>query len=362
MGKEKAKDLQDIINTIELSEEQGEALTSYIAEYLNQWKGQIETKVRSEAEKALTEEYNSKAKIFEGRLRKALTEEITESLTKELSDKITADKQAEMDKKLQEALDVAGEYYASKFATSGAESIKEIEKSLVEEKSASPEVRAFREVVNSIQPFVESVDNTKLVQILESQDKTIKTLNAKLEMLNKDKTIAECLADTPEAHKESVRKFLEQASTAEEVVNKFEQAFHLIKETKDIMDGKTPEEDLSEGKKPGQDDDDDVSDDLTGLAEDEELEISDDDEFESDDEFEDEDDDFDEEVNESKSRIEDDYFEDTLDTATPKNEGADEELVEAEQKNEADAKLHKQSKDVLMERISYIAGLNPEKS
>lgn len=348
----KEKTLQDIISTIELSEEQGEALTSYIAEYLNQWKGQIETKVRSEAEKALTEEYNNKAKIFEGRLRKALTEEITETLTKELSERITDDKETEMNKKLQEALEVAGEYYATKFASSVQEAIKEIEQSLVEEKSASPEVRAFREVVNSIQPFVESVDSRKLVDILESQDNTIKSLTVKLETLNKEKTIAECLADTPDAHKESVRRFLEQAETAEEVVNKFEQAFHLIKETKDIMDGKSPEDDLVEGRKPGQttDEDDDVSDDLTGLAEDEELETEDE-ELDNEDKFEDDDDDFDDEVNES--RLEDDYFEDSLDHAAPINEGSDEE------KNEAEAKPQ-QSKDSLTEEQKRILFLTEQ--
>lgn len=350
MGKGKEKDLQGIINTIELSEEQGEAITSYIAEYINTWKGQIETKIRSETEKSLTEEYNNRAKIFEGRLRKALTDEISTLLTKELSESITAAKETEMNEKLQEALGVASEYYATKFAASVQEAIAEIEKGLLEERSASPEVRTFRQIVGAVQPFVDTVDNAKLIEILESQDKTIKLLNTKLESLNKEKTIAECLAETPEAHKTSVRNFLEQAGSAEEVINKFEQAFEFISNTKDILEGKLPDSDeldlslINEGRKPKDVDvDEDVAGELSGLAEDDELTGDD-----EDDDFFPEDDD-DDKINESI--LEDDYFADKLETAAPLNEGSDED------KNEADAKPQ-QSKNELLERIKYMADIS----
>jgi len=327
------ENIEEIIKTIQMTPEQQEAFDTYIGNFLNEWKSKMEAKVYEESTDTLTREYNEKAKKFEGRLRKSLEEEITEELTEKIGKKLIDEKNLEVETQVKEAVDVLNDYYHKRYELFCQETVSEIENTLHEEQKSSPEVTAFRQVVNNVSPFVaEKGDKSKLIDTLEAQDKTIRALQEKLEEVTKDKMISECVSLLPENMKDNMRKFLDEScETAEQVVDKFEHAVEFIKESdeileeKDIDDIDDEDENLEDDDEDDDDEDDDEEDDDEEDDEDDEEDDDEDDDFEDeddeDDDFEDEDDEDDDFEDEKSNLKESELFDDGLTTISENKEG-----------------------------------------
>ena len=327
------KNLEAIIETIEMTEDQQKAFDTYIGEFLSDWQGKLEKKVYEEVTDTLTREYNTKAKKFEGRLRKTLSEEIGEDLKEKIGAELKEQHKTDIEKEVKEAVDVLNEYYHGRFELFCQETVSEVEKTMLEQQEGSPEVAAFRQVINNVSPFVvESGDKSKLIETLELQDKTIRNLQSKLEEVTKEKMVSECVALLPESMKGNMKKFLDEScETAEEVIDKFEHAVEFIKESDELIDDdQTVEDDIDEDGlfEDDEDEDDELLEDEED-EEDEELEEDEEDLFEDEN---DDDDKFEDEINEDKvekkksDKIEEDeLFEDKIITESPIDEGDQED-------------------------------------
>ncbi len=317
------KELEAIIQTIDMTPEQQVAFDKYIGEFLSEYKTNMQKKIVEEVTDTLTREYNDKAKLFEERLRKSLEEDVSVDVSEKLQGEFDEKLKVELDKQLKEAVDVLNDYYLSRYEMFCQETASEIEVALKEHQEESPEVNAFRQIVSNVSPFIsEGQDSKKLIDILEAQDKTIKALQVELEKSTKEKMIAECVSVLPEGMRDNMKKFLEEScGTAEEVVDKFEHAVEFIKNSDELMEAS---DDMDDEDESDEDDDNDDNDDM----DDEDESDEDDDDMDDEDESDEDDDDMDDE-DESDEDDEDDEDDEEGD----EDSDEDEDTFDDEKKN-----------------------------
>ena len=306
------KELEAIIQTIDMTPEQQVAFDKYIGEFLTEYKTNMQKKIVEEVTDTLTREYNEKAKLFEERLRKSLEEDVSVEVSEKLKTEFDEKLKVELDKQLKEAVDVLNDYYLSRYELFCQETAGEIESALKEHQEESPEVNAFRQIVSNVSPFIsEGQDSKKLIDILEAQDKTIKALQVELEKSTKEKMIAECVSVLPEGMRDNMKKFLEEScATAEEVVDKFEHAVEFIKNSDELTEADDDMDDVDdEQEEEDEDEDEDEEDDEDHEDEDEDEEDDEDHEDEDEDQEDHEEDEEDFGDEEDHEEDEDDFDE-----------------------------------------------------
>lgn len=329
------KDLKTIIEDIKMTPDQGKAINEYLANYINEWKEKIEEKIYNDVNKQLVTEYNSKAKKFEKNLRASLTEELSAEIKGKLKKELTESYKEKFEETINEGIETLNEYYETKFNMFCQEATKEIEETLKEELHSSPETKAFNSIVGAVQPFVDMSDNVKYIEILEKQDRTIRNLAEKYNALNKEKTISELIVLLPEEHQESVRELLEESETAEDAVKKFEKTCEFLKNTSDILETESIDKGIKR-KKDSLKEDVWIEDDIVindELLEDIQVEKRFPKKYKKVD---------------YKNIIEEDYFDDEIETVTSSIEDEDEGI------NEGEANSKKSNLTESQERIKYL--------